>query len=304
MNDIPNTFWVRGYTADGFQVSVTLAVDPKNLAQWITDAMSAIRAGGIQPREQGTEPGELTDTLFAVIRRSKLNEDGSETPVVDFYNEHFEFKVLHVYLNTKDDVQAFEDATGLALGSIPYCDRDAALSRSNRAYSQYAVSAKTRAQFVYRKNPKWDDSKTPAENKTHKHLFVRWLNTGAPAPVPAPAAESRTEQLAREIDEERAEYLKPGKPVLTDRQFIASSIQKKAKNGKEWYVLLSEDGSTFATTWGLSEYGVFSEKECSDLDDFEEHEIDRVMVTWKPNKDFKNVTAMLRLPSESQDIPF
>lgn len=308
MSDSPNTIWVKGYTADGFQVSITLAVDPANLAQWIANAMNAIRAGGIHPREQGSEPGELTETLFAVIRRSKVNDDGSETPVMDLYSEQFEFKVLHVYLNTKDDVQAFVSATGLTLDSIPYYEGNAPLSKNDRLYSKYAVSAPARPQFVYRKNPKWDDSKTPTENKTPKHLFSRWLNTGAgaPAPAPAPVAESRTDQLLREIDEERSPHLNPDNPVLTDRQFIATSIKKKAKGGKEWYVLLSKDG-TFATTWGLSEYGVFSEEECLLFDDYEEHEIGRVVVTWKPNKDFKNVTALTVLSRQRdpfQDIPF
>lgn len=310
MSDSPNTIWVKGYTADGFQVSITLAVDPANLAQWIADAMNAIRAGGIHPREQGTEPGEDVHTLAYVVRRVQANADKSETPIIDLYNDNdaFNFRVLGIYLNNNDAVLAFEQATGLTLDSIPLFDSETPLKRDASKFPQFAVPVNSKLRFAIKKNPKWDDNKTFAENGCPRHLFSRWLNTGAgaPAPAPAPVTESRTDQLLREIDEERSPHLNPDNPVLTDRQFIATSIKKKAKGGKEWYVLLSEDG-TFATTWGLSEYGVFSEEEHLLFDDYEEHEIGRVVVTWKPNKDFKNVTALTVLSRQRdpfQDIPF
>lgn len=315
MSDTPNTLWVKGYTADGFQVSITVGLDPANLAQWITDALEAVRAAGIHPREQGTEPGEDTHTLAYVVRRSKVNDDGSETPVIDLYNDKFDFRVAGIYLNTPDDRRAFEQATGLTVDSIRLFDGNAPLSRQDPKFSQRAVAVPAVPGFTVRKNPRWDDSKTPVENKVPKHLFARWMtDAGAPsaAPAPAPTQKSRTDQLVDEIDATRSPKLGPPPTDdlagrLTDNQFVATTIQKKAKDGKEWYVLLSEDRKTFATTWGLSEYEVFDEDERVAFSDYDEHDIGKVLVTWTAKGKFKNVTGMLRLEDpvdHFQDIPF
>lgn len=247
MTDTPNTLWVRGYTGDGFQVAVTVDVTRNTeygLTENIQFALDAIRAAGIHPREQGTELGENTNTLDAVIRRDKRNNDGTDTPVIDFYVEQLEFKALHTYLNTQDDVKAFEQATGLTLDAIPYYEGNAALNKNDRQYAKYATPVPTRPRYAYKKNPKWDDSKSATENGVPKYLFTRWLDAGTSS-TPANGTQSTVVNGTTKFDQIASAYT-----------FTCTRIETHAnKDGsKKWYVFHGPD-NTNAVAWSLTEIG-------------------------------------------------
>ena len=142
---------------------------------------------GLAAANAPKEEGEQAEDIGHVVRRVKGNDDGSETPVIDLYPERAKFRVLGVYLNTPQDVAAFEAAAGLRLADLPLYEGDNSIERGKGPKTdKYVVSLSRPARVVIKPNPRYEGP----EDKTHpKRLFVRWLPAGAPEPA-APSAPS------------------------------------------------------------------------------------------------------------------
>ena len=155
------------------------AVDRYLDAGWLIDA-------------PGLEAGEHKEEVGYVLRRSKDNQDGSETPIIDLYssNDQLTWKVLSVYLNTDDDVAAFERAAGVRLQDIPLFSGTAAPERGASKQSDKFITRTRPFGVVWGANPKYDEAaaqQAAAANKRYtvpKKKFVRWADQPAGA-VPA-----------------------------------------------------------------------------------------------------------------------
>ena len=162
------------------------AVDDYLAAGWLLDA-------------PGLEAGEHKEEVGYVLRRSKDNQDGSETPIIDLYsaNDQLTWKVLSVYLNTDDDVAAFERAAGVRLTDIPLFSGTAAPERGASKQSDKFITRTRPFGVVWGANPKYDEAaaqQAAAANKRYtvpKKKFVRWADQ--PAGV-SPAAGQQQQQ--------------------------------------------------------------------------------------------------------------
>lgn len=323
MSDTPNTLWVKGYTADGYQVGITVAVDPANLAQWITDALNAIREAGVSPRELGTEAGEDVHTLDFVVRRTKKEKDGNRTPIIDLYSNRLtDYRVVGLYLNNEEDVAKFERATGLKVASLQEYPAKAPLERKEDAFADYASAVPTLPQFAIKKNPKWNDNIPPLENDVAKHLFTRWLGAGAPAPV---SSTPRTDAALASIDATRKPEYRPenvvnkggkvtpfaGKQAAAtepEQVFIATVLATiKTKTGKQMFVFKSPDGTQSASTFSLTDVGadqVYDEETMQALHTWGDRELEPVYIVYKQAGDYRNVVRIETVDPAFKDIEF
>jgi hypothetical protein len=121
--------------------------------------------------------GAKVALIGVVVRRAKF--DNVQTPIIDMYrvDETGNKRFIRVYLNTPDDVKAFERAVGRALSSIPLYEGTAPLQLDEEAQKhlvqKYAIRVRP-FQIEWRANPKYagrDDKKNPAR------LFVRYADT-------------------------------------------------------------------------------------------------------------------------------
>jgi len=130
-----NTLWVKGFTADGFQVGITLAITS------VADAIKVlveIRAAGFIPHEAQLEPGAEKETIAVVMRR----ESADGTQIIDFYPEWAEHKYAHMYLNTEEQRTEFEAQSGLILTQISLYDGQQAYKRVRGKPSKYETAVK------------------------------------------------------------------------------------------------------------------------------------------------------------------
>jgi hypothetical protein len=143
-------------------------------------------ADGLLLNEPGLEPGEIKEHVGYVARRQKKNDDGTTTPVLDLYSPHeaMKFKYLSVYLNTPDDVTAFEVASGLKVNGLPLVAGKASLERGDEETDKFIIRVVNPSLFVIMKpNPRYDEN---SDEKRPKRLFVRWEYTGEIQRQPAP----------------------------------------------------------------------------------------------------------------------
>lgn len=149
---------------------------------------------GLAAANAPKEEGEQAEDIGHVVRRVKGNDDGSETPVIDLYPERAKFRILGVYLNTPQDVAAFEAAAGLRLADLPLYEGDNSIERGKGPKTdKYVVSLSRPARVAIKPNPRYEGP----EDKTHpKRLFVRWLPAGAPEPAAPRSPEPAPSQPA------------------------------------------------------------------------------------------------------------
>lgn len=152
------------------------------------DSVSTLLTVGFLVNAPGLEDGEKVETISAVVRRAKANDDGSETPVIDLYPDRANFRILGIYLNNEQDIQAFEKAAGVKLAQLPLYDGDNAIERGKGVKTdKYVIALKSPVKVVFKANPKWEGD----EDKKHsKRIFVRWASQSveAAASSPTPAA--------------------------------------------------------------------------------------------------------------------
>lgn len=174
-----NTFWTTGYIK-GAKVSFTFAIsDPYNAYAEASMVIQKLLSDGFAQNEPGLEAGENKELVGYVARRQKKNEDGTITPVIDVYSPHkaVKFKMISVYLNTPEEIAAFEQASGHKLASLPLVPGKAALDKGDEETDTMIMAVTTQMHVIRKPNPRYDES---SEDKKPKWLFVRWEAAGIP----------------------------------------------------------------------------------------------------------------------------
>lgn len=122
--------WIRAYTPDGFQVSLTLPADDTAAAM---RHLEDVRAAGLLPMMPDTNTGEKHETITQVVRRESENRNGEVIDVLDMYGEGLKWRFTSVYMDTPADVKAFEDASGLTVAKLPVSQSQSALELDGSA---------------------------------------------------------------------------------------------------------------------------------------------------------------------------
>lgn len=157
-----------------------------------TNRLLALGASVTAP---GLEAGEQKEQVGYVVYRSKVNDDGTETPILDLYLTHdaTKFKFLTVYLNTPEDVTSFEQVSGLKLlADMPYWE-GGHLERGNPKTDRYFVAPRKMLTVVHKLNERYNPDEPDMTKRKPKRLFVRWESVGTPTvKLPAPSVVQNT----------------------------------------------------------------------------------------------------------------
>lgn len=201
--------WVKLYHPSGVQVTLPVSLEAQltgEAAKNALDAVSTLISQGWMVEAPGLDDGEQKQEVVSVSRR----ESKDRTPIVAFYLAHPKTvkKFIHAYLNTPEDVQAFESATGLRLEEIPLWPGERDIDKDHREAGKYIVQLPQPINIVWSVNPKWqawsaEGGKSTGALEPHKRLIVRYDSASqvkkplaervadayGPAPAaPAPAA--------------------------------------------------------------------------------------------------------------------
>lgn len=187
----PITGWTRLYHPAGVQVTIPIPLEKPispETAQFALTSVSSLLDAGWLVEAPGLEEGEQKQEVVSVSRR----ESKDSTPIVAFYLAHPKTlkKFLHAYLNTQEDVMAFEAATGLRLNAIPCWPGERDIDKDHREAGKYIVSLPHPIHIVWAINPKWqqwsaEGGKATGAIEPHKRILVRYDIAQAPAPKPA-----------------------------------------------------------------------------------------------------------------------
>lgn len=163
-----NNSWVKLFHKSGAQVTIAIpATEPSEIAKYVDECLNHFTVD-----LPGVEEGEKKELCKAVARRVKVNDDGTDTPVIDLYGDG-KFKFITIYLNTPIDIKTFEEATKLKLDSIPLNETASAaieIGKNPAVDKKYIVACN--AQYLWKLNPRYEG----AEDKKHsKRMFVRWV---------------------------------------------------------------------------------------------------------------------------------
>lgn len=191
-----NIALVSLYHPSGAKVSIPLSIDEMlTPAHGITllNSVDNLIMAGFTVNLPGLEDGENFEQIGFVVRREKVNDDSTTTPVVDVYPVTGNFRTVGLYLNTQDDISAFEGATGVKVSEMPVYDGNPIERGKNPRADKNVVALKSPAKLVWKINPKWEGEN---DKKHSKRQFVRWEGVRASA---EPVRQAMTIEQARTI---------------------------------------------------------------------------------------------------------
>ncbi len=169
--------WVKLFHPSSAQVTIPLSLDKPILvakAQALMASITSLLEVGFSVDAPGLEDGEQIEEIGFVVRRSKANTDGTETPVVDIYPSHGNFRLLGKYLNNEADIQTFEAACGVRLNSLHLYEGDNSIERGKGLkMDKYVVALKHPVKVIWKLNPRYEGGNN---KKNSKRLFVRWAD--------------------------------------------------------------------------------------------------------------------------------
>lgn len=242
MNENTASAFVRVYHHSGLQVSVPLTIGTLlsvEEAALLSASVDNLLAAGWLVDAPGLEEGETKELIGWVCRRAKVNDDGSETPMVDLYvdNEKMTFKILTVYLNNDDDVKSFESVSGLTLDKLPLFEGDNAPERGTPKAQKYVIRAARPFGVIHEPNPAYDP-----EKKKPKRRFVRWADAPASGAnvVAMPqitTVGAKTERKPLTADEWKSIVAKAREYGVPDNEVIpalANVVPYPVKAGSQW----------------------------------------------------------------------
>jgi hypothetical protein len=118
-------------------------------------------------------PKQHSGVIGWVVRRSKIEDDGSETPIIDFYIDHPDmvYRILAKYLNNDKDVADFEAAMGVKVSALPYSDSSAPLKRGDAKTAKYFFRLPAPVRIYYRDNPAYNPDEEDAKKRKPQYLF-------------------------------------------------------------------------------------------------------------------------------------
>ena len=183
------TMWTTGYLKNGMKVSFTFPIrNEMEACKQALEITNKLIADCFMIHEPGLEAGEESEMIGRVSRRAKKNNDGTISPIIDLFGVHdaLKFKIVSMYLDTPEDIAAFESACGVKLASLPLNPTKAAVERDDE---NFVVVLPQPAKAILKANP---DYREDIDDKKPKRKFVRWeFATPAPA-TPPPAAGNPT----------------------------------------------------------------------------------------------------------------
>jgi hypothetical protein len=173
-----SNLWLRAWTPDGFQLSLTLPIAT------VADALvhlDAVRAAGLLPSEPGIEPGQEKETVDTVVKR--YASDG--TPIIDFYpawshgGKYGVHKYAHLYMNSADDIAEFERQSGVRFAELPIFAGQSPLKRAPE--KAHPCEVKVARSFQIVRTP--DGEHETGMPKYRYSYFMPALASADPAPA-------------------------------------------------------------------------------------------------------------------------
>lgn len=158
----------------GGKVDIPLSLEAELTAEHAARLLRSVDAllnAGFAINMPGLLDGETVEAIGFAVRREKVNDDGSITPVADVYPVGGNFRLIGLYLNTQDDLRNFEQATGLRLDAMPLYDGNPIERGANPRTDRNVVTLPTPAKLVWKMNPKWEGDQ---DKKHAKRIFARW----------------------------------------------------------------------------------------------------------------------------------
>lgn len=188
MNENDNNGWVKLWTASGVQVTLPVPfADPASMLAYTDSYLTA----GWLVNAPNLEAGEYKEAIGYVCRMTFVNKDsGVKTPKIALYpdNQRAKFKCGQVYLDTSEEITAFEHATGLSLNAIAEYPSDAAPQRDGSG-AQFIVPVQRATVAIFRRNEKYVEG----GKDQPKNYFVRWDGATPKTESPAPANGTNTQ---------------------------------------------------------------------------------------------------------------
>ncbi len=207
------------YHPSGAKVDIPLSLLEDltvDAARRLVLSVDALLEVGFTVNLPGIGDGETLDQIGFVVRKSKINDDGTETPVIDLYLVNGSFRWIGHYLNTPQMIADFEAACGIKLDKLPLYEGDNSIERGkNPKLDKYVVPLPRPAKLVWKNNPKWEGEN---DKKHPKRVFVRWheLRPGSEESEMslAQALEYKTPSNKRyaELDATQLQYIVDGDP--------------------------------------------------------------------------------------------
>ena len=179
--------WVKLYHPTGALVTVPLSLEgvlTNAAAGFLFESVNNLISCGFSVNAPGVEAGEFVDEIGWVVRKNQKNERGV-TPRIEAYlsNPDLRKKFIHFYLNTEEEIFAFEAACGLKLSSLPvYVGKDSVERGADADTDKFVARLPKPVKFVWRENPSYDPNEQDISKKKPRRLFVRWM-VAATAPV-------------------------------------------------------------------------------------------------------------------------
>ena len=162
---------------------VYMPISPDRLRQ----QMVQYAAAGLLVEPPSPEERELLFNIGAFVIRLHINDNGSETPVVDLYFRHangfFDRKrSTRVYLNNGYDVRSFERAFAVSLDGLEFYSGQPITRGKNPDLDHFVhLVPRGRVWGVFRPNPNFQSG---GSEGAPKYYFVRWEVIGGQAPLP------------------------------------------------------------------------------------------------------------------------
>jgi len=240
---------VTAYTPGGFRVTLAF---PKHMSAVELD--NWLLPNGYLDCAPGLEPGQQKEAITYVVRRDKHNDDGTKTPIIDFYIDKLKYKYAHLYLDNASDIAEFEAQSGLKLYSLKSYDGEVAMDRekAGQKFWQFAHKVARPFQMVRTPNGHYDNNMpryeygyfapaTPsAQNDSARHD----ARTGQTEPTKPPEQGSLMAQQVN-IIEVNVDQTATGRPYI--RAFLdGDAVDSVAIWSRE---VLTEQGYAEAENW-------------------------------------------------------
>lgn len=221
-----NTGFAKLFHPRGPLVTLPVPPDPEAAFAHIEKCLDA----GWLVIAPGLEEGEQREEVGYVLRGAC---DTTPTLLLYSTNEAHSFSFLKVYLNTPQDIAAFEFASKMKLTDLPeYVGSDKPERGKSAKLDQYIERAKKPFGVVMKANPKYSESERAvvmSKNEIYKvprRLFVRWVDqrpNEEPKPQPVPSTNHKT---PKPQEKPRPGTSGPSTPIPTKSQPATSSNGK------------------------------------------------------------------------------
>ena len=184
----PVTGWTRLYHPAGVQVTLPVPLDAPispEVAQMALTSISSLLGAGWLVNEPGLEDGEVKQEIGFVIRQS-----GNESPLMALYARHPKLvhRFLPLYLDTPEDVAAFEKASGLHVAELKRYTAKAAPDKDTEDFAAFAVEVNF--SVVVATTEAWKRWNAAGETKGEpkKREVVRYILPSGEIIIPGQAA--------------------------------------------------------------------------------------------------------------------